>query len=137
MTTEPGYSRTNHGQAATSRWDDGIRLIAAYHFLVAAFCLIGTIVLAFLTLLLGVIGTTEDAGAFIGMFALGAVFLVVMATCILYLAVGYGLWTRRQWGRIAAMALAVVSLLAVPIGTIAGGLTLWHLLKPEVSEQFQ
>ncbi|HXF60838.1 MAG TPA: hypothetical protein VNK95_04435, partial [Caldilineaceae bacterium] len=61
----------------------------------------------------------------------------VMATCILYLAVGYGLWTRRQWGRIAALALAVVSLFVVPIGTIAGGLTLWYLLKPEVAEQFQ
>jgi hypothetical protein len=117
--------------------DNGTLFIAAYHFVVAAFCLLGTMVLAFLTFVLGVVGLTEDAGAFIGMFAIGAVFLVAMASCILYLAVGYGLWTGRQWGRIAAIALAVVSLFVVPIGTIAGGLTLWHLLKPEVAGRFQ
>jgi hypothetical protein len=130
MTTEP--INTDAG-----RPDQGTLLIAAYHFLVAAFFLLGTVVLAFLTFVLGIVGATEDAGAFIGMFAIGVIFLVTMASCILYLVVGYGLWTYRQWGRIAAIALAVVSLFAVPVGTIAGGLTLWHLLKPEVADRFQ
>jgi hypothetical protein len=121
----------------TTRRDEGIRLIAGYHFLVAAFFLLCTVVLALPTFILAIVGVSEDAGAFIGMFAVGTIALVAMVSCILYLVVGYGLWTRRTWGRIAAMALAVVSLFAMPIGTIAGGLTLWHLLKPEVADRFQ
>ncbi|HXF60011.1 MAG TPA: hypothetical protein VNK95_00260, partial [Caldilineaceae bacterium] len=77
MAVETGDSGINHERAATRRRDQGIPIIAAYHFLVAAFCLIGTIVLAFLILMLGVVGATEDTGAFIGMFAIGAVFVVV------------------------------------------------------------
>jgi hypothetical protein len=130
MTTEP--INTN-----TGRRDDGVLVIAGYHFVVAAFFLLGAVVLAFPTVLLGILGIVEDPGALIGMVVLGAVAVVTLLTSILFLVVGYGLWTFRQWGRTAAIVLGVLSLFFVPIGTIAGGLTLWHLLKPEVAEQFQ
>ncbi|MCC6169780.1 MAG: hypothetical protein IT329_21360 [Caldilineaceae bacterium] len=120
-----------------SRPDQGIQLIAGYHFVVAVFFVLGTVILAFPTVLLGILGFTDDPGAFIGMFAVGLIAMVSMIFCILYIAIGYGLWTLRQWGRIAAMALGVVSLFMAPIGTIAGGLTLWYLLKPEVAARFE
>lgn len=120
-----------------SRPDQGIQLIAGYHFVVAVFFVLGTVILAFPTVLLGILGFTDDPGAFIGMFAVGLIAMVSMIFCILYIAIGYGLWTLRQWGRIAAMALGVVSLFMAPIGTIVGGLTLWYLLKPEVAARFE
>jgi uncharacterized membrane protein (DUF2068 family) len=93
-------------------------------------------VLSIPVFVLGIVGIAEDAGAFIGMFAVGVIALVLMVFGLLDLAVGYGLWKMRSWARVAAIALALVSLIFVPIGTISGAITLWYLLKPEVAARF-
>ena len=116
---------------------DGLTLIAGYHFLVAALFLVGTIILLLPTAILGVVGMVDDPDAFFGMVAVGFVALVTLVLCLLYLVVGYGLWTLRQWARVTAIALAIVSLFGVPIGTVAGAITLWHLLRPEVAVKFE
>jgi uncharacterized membrane protein (DUF2068 family) len=133
MTTETAHTSE---QASQSRWTDGITLLAAYHFGVAALFLLGTMVLSIPVFILGIVGVSEDAGAFIGMFAVGVIALVLMVLGLLDLAVGYGLWKRRSWARVAAIALALVSLIFVPIGTISGAITLWYLLQPEVAARF-
>lgn len=120
-----------------ARSDTGIQLIAGYHFVIALLFLLGTVILAFPTVLLGIVGVAEDPGAFIGMFAVGIIAMVCMIFSILYLVIGYGLWTLRQWGRIAAITMGVLSLFFAPIGTIAGGLTLWYLFKTEVAARFE
>jgi hypothetical protein len=120
-----------------ARPDQGIQLLAGYHFVVAVFFVLGTVILAFPTVLLGIVGLAEDPGAFIGMFAVGLIAMISMVFCIVYIVIGYGLWTLRQWARVAAMALGVISLFGAPIGTILGGLTLWYLLKPEVAAKFE
>lgn len=117
--------------------DDGVTLLAIYHFVVAGVFLLATMVLALPTVILGVVGLTQDASAFIGMAAVVVIGAVTMVLCLLYVSIGYGLWTERQWGRVAALALAFLSLILFPIGTILGGLTLWHLLKPEVADRFR
>jgi len=134
---EPSTPTQTTSPPEKARPDQGVQLIAGYHFVVALFFLLATVVLAFPTALLAILGLTNDAGAFIGMFAVGIIAMVCMVFCILYIVVGYGVWTLRQWGRIAAMALGVMNLFMAPIGTIAGGLTLWYLLKPEVSAHFE
>lgn len=116
---------------------DGLTLLAGYHFLVAALFLIGALVLLLPTAILGVVGMVDDPDAFFGMVAVGFVAVVALVLCLLYLAVGYGLWTLRQWARITAIALALVSLFGIPIGTVAGAVTLWHLLRPEVAVKFE
>jgi len=116
---------------------DGLTLIAGYHFLVAGLFLVGTLILLLPTAVLGIVGMADDPDAFIGMVAVGGVALVTMALSLFYLAVGYGLWTLRQWARVAAIALAMISLFGIPIGTIAGAITLWHLLRPEVAAKFE
>jgi len=116
---------------------DGLTLIAGYHFLVAGLFLVGTLILLLPTAVLGIVGMADDPDAFIGMVAVGGVALVTMALSLFYLAVGYGLWTLRQWAQVAAIALAMISLFGIPIGTIAGAITLWHLLRPEVAAKFE
>lgn len=116
---------------------DGLTLIAGYHFLVAALFLAGTLILLLPTAILGIVGMVDDPDAFFGMVAVGFVALVTLVLCLLYLAVGYGLWTLRSWARVTAIALALVSLFGVPIGTIAGAITLWHLLRAEVAAKFE
>lgn len=115
---------------------DGVTLIAIYYYLIALMFLFGTLIMALPTGILGIVGITEDPGAFIGMFAVGLIAMAIMALCLLHLVVGYGLWTMRPWSRMAAMAMAVVGLFAAPIGTIAGAVIIWYLIKPEVVELF-
>jgi len=104
---------------------------------VAALCLLGTIVMMIPTGILGIVSVVEEPDAMIAMFIVGFIAVITLLLCLLYLAVGYGVWTLKPWGRVAALALAVVSLFVVPIGTAAGGLTLWYLLQPDVAAKFE
>jgi len=45
----------------------------------------------------------------------------------LALLVGYSLLTRRPWGRVLALVVAVLSLIRIPLGTVLGIYTLWVL----------
>lgn len=116
---------------------DGITVVAGYHFFVAAIFLIGTVIMMIPTAILGVVSVVDSPDAAIGMFIVGFIAVIALLLSLLYLAIGYGLWTLKQWARTAAMALGVVSLFGVPIGTVAGGLTLWYLMQPAVAARFE
>lgn len=116
---------------------DGMTLVAGFHFLVAALFLLGTLIMMIPTGILGIVSVVEDPDAMIAMFIVGGIAILTLGLCLLYLAVGYGLWTLKPWGRVAALALAVVSLFGFPIGTVTGGLTLWYLMQPEVAQKFE
>ena len=123
--------------APRARRDDGVTFIAVYHWIVALMFLFGTVILALPTLILAIVAVTEAPPAAIGMFAVGLGATVMMVFAMLHLSVGYGLWTLRQWARIAAMALAALSLLLFPVGAILGAIILWHLAKSEVANEFE
>lgn len=128
---------TNYYLATSTRRDGGVALIALYHFAIALLFLLGTVALAFPTLILAIVAATEAPPAAIGMVAVGLGATVTMLFTFLNLAIGYGLWKTKQWARIGAIALALLGLLAFPVGTIIGALTIWHLVKPEVAEEFE
>ena len=52
------------------------------------------------------------------------------------LIVGIGLLKRRSWARIGGIVVAVLSLLAIPFGTIFGAYSLWVLFSPETERMF-
>ena len=136
----PEYYLPTPTTATTPLWQqrsDGITLVAGYHFFVAAIFLIGTIIMMIPTAILGVVSVVDSPDAAIGMFIVGFIAVIALLLSLLYLAVGYGLWTLKQWARTAAMALGVVSLFGVPIGTVTGGLTLWYLMQPAVAARFE
>ena len=116
---------------------DGATLIAGYHFVVAGLFLIMTMLFALPTVILVIVGATEDGGALIGALFTGLFALLWMGLALLNLVVGYGVWTERSWGRTAALALAILRLINIPIGTATGGLVLWYLLREDVAEQFK
>lgn len=139
-TQSQGTSNMGAPFQGTGTWQqrsDGLTLVAGYHFVVAALFLIGTIVMMIPTGILGIVSVVEDPDAMIAMFIVGFIAIITLLLCLLYLAVGYGLWTLKAWSRVAALALAVVSLFGVPIGTVTGGLTLWYLMQPEMAAKFE
>ncbi|MCB9159720.1 MAG: hypothetical protein H6644_07665 [Caldilineaceae bacterium] len=116
---------------------DGVTLLAVYHFMLAGLLLLATMGLAIPTVITAIVGVVEDSDALIATGILGLLATVAMVACIVMLAVGFGLWTLRQWARVATIALSVLGLMFVPIGTLIGGVTLWYLLKPEVAAEFR
>jgi hypothetical protein len=52
----------------------------------------------------------------------------------IFLCLAFFLSARRS--RRAALVLAGISCIAIPIGTILGGLTIYALTRPEVSSEF-
>lgn len=72
---------------------------------------------------LGVVGTS-----------LG-VFLAALA--VPGLLAGYGLLTRKTWGCVLAVVVAVLGLIHFPIGTAIGIYALWVLLQTSATEYFE
>ena len=52
---------------------------------------------------------------------------ITVAVTALALLVGYGLLTRKPWGRTLAIVIAILSLFRFPVGTALGIYTLWVL----------
>ena len=116
---------------------DGLTITSIWFYLCGGFFLLITAVVAFMALAFGVGAMADDMGLLVPSFIFGLIALTFMAMSILSLVVGYGLWIMKPWARVGAIALAIVGLLFMPIGTLAGALILWYLLKPEVAARFQ
>ena len=135
-TAQASAAQSNGRAPLRNGRDDGITLLALYHFVLAGAFLIGTVAVALPAVITAIVGIFEDSDALIATAILGVIAFVLMTFCILILIIAYGLWTMRQWARVATIALAMLSLFAVPLGTVIGGVTIWYLIKPEVAEQF-
>ena len=120
---------------------DGTTLIALYHFISGFLSLLGMCGLFSMPLIVGLAAGASgdpDAGAamavtaLIGLLVGGLLLLIALANLI----VGWGLWRQRGWARTGALALAFLRLINIPLGTIIGGLIIWHLLRDEVKAEF-
>jgi len=116
---------------------DGVKLISAYHFVWSILMILLMCAVSIPTAITGIVGFVEDSEAFIATAILGLAVFVLLLLSIIYAVVGYGLWTQRQWARTAAIALGILSLPAVPIGTLGGGITLWYLMQDRVAQKFR
>jgi hypothetical protein len=116
-----------------------VNLIAAYYFLVGGFL----VILAAGTILVPVSAVLLEASEFLarlpGWF-LGSTLLVIAGGLALLafacLAIGWGLWQLKPWGRTWAMVAGVLQIPLAPIGTIAGGASLYVLLQDPTRELF-
>jgi hypothetical protein len=65
--------------------------------------------------------------------------LVLIATAlmaVLALIAGYGLLTRRPWGRVLGIVVGILALLKFPIGTALGIYTLWVLAPAQSGAEY-
>jgi hypothetical protein len=116
---------------------DGITLIAIWHYFVAALFVIGACFMVLVPIIVGLVPDTDAAMAWPIVAIVSVVVIVVLlAFGAAFGAIGLGLWRLKPWARLGAMLTAGLSLLAVPLGTIVGGLTLWYLFQPEAREAF-
>jgi hypothetical protein len=116
---------------------DGLTIISIWFYLCGVFFLFVTAIITFFTLTFGMGAINDDMGMLLPAAIFGVVALAFMALSILNLVIGYGLWILRPWARIGAIALSMVGLIFMPIGTITGALTLWYLLMPTAAAAFE
>ncbi|MCX6627035.1 MAG: hypothetical protein NTW28_05340 [Candidatus Solibacter sp.] len=62
---------------------------------------------------------------------------IFLATGVIGLIAGWGLYERRSWARILAIVLAFLNLLHPPFGTAIGIYTLWVLLPAASEAEYQ
>jgi hypothetical protein len=98
--------------------DAGSLLRAMGWLLMASMCFVGLLFAA------GVISRAWTSPADYALFA------ILVAVSIIYLAVGSALKRHAPGSRAAGVLLAALALFVLfPVGTILGGLALWHLGK--------
>src|SRR3989338_1063054 len=99
-----------------------VKVLAVLYWIGAVFGAISGLAMLFGS---GALGFTSGGllGGFLGGFAvlMGIVMLAIEAY------VGWGLWNFKNWAKITAIVLAVIGLLAFPIGTIVGIVVIYLL----------
>ncbi len=88
----------------------------------------------------GLIGADADPEAAMAVPIVGAAgAALVLFTLVLSLPaviIGYGLFQLRPWSRIAGIVISILSLIAIPFGTLLGAYGLWVLFSAEGQRLF-
>ena len=64
------------------------------------------------------------------------VLIATALTAVLALIAGYGLLTRRPWGRVLGIVVGILALLKFPIGTALGIYSLWVLAPAQSGAEY-
>jgi hypothetical protein len=117
------------------RRPEGVTIIAMWYFLSASVCVLGLGGLAIG--LLGLWSGHNFKGIIIGTMGMLLAVLAVSALAIAYVLTGWGLWRLKAWARGASIVLAILQLIVLPVGTIAGIAILVYLSRnPEAKVAF-
>jgi hypothetical protein len=112
-----------------------IPVLGVLHLLGGAlFAVIGIFLIVFLS---GIGYVVDDAETFRILTFVGlTVGTLLIALSVPSMVAGYGLLKRKSWARALALAVAVLNLFNIPIGTLIGAYTLIVLLKTDAHEYF-
>ncbi len=84
---------------------------------------------------IGVLSGDETALGVLGLIGtLAIIFMSVIA--IPSILAGVGLLQRREWGRIFALVVGILSLIDFPFGTALGVYTIWALMNDDIKQAF-
>ncbi|MER2598235.1 MAG: hypothetical protein ABTQ73_01800 [Caldilineales bacterium] len=114
-------------------------LIAAYYFLFGGFFVLSAIAAIFVPLSARATGSSAfllrlpDWFLALSLLGIGGLLAVIG---IGSLAIGWGLWQLKPWGRLWAMIAAVLQMPLIPLGPIAGGAILYVLLQDQTRDLF-
>jgi hypothetical protein len=120
-------SRSSHAGGTLTR-PPAITVLAIIHFITAGLALLTAIACLY------VARTGADSGSDGRITVIVAVIALAGAAVTGVCAIG--LWTLKPYGRVVQLVLAAIGLLAIPIGTLLGGLLIAYLVKPGVKVLF-
>ena len=118
------------------RRPDGVTVIAIYHFVIAIPSLLGACAILVFAIPPVLFSGDSVSGIFWALFGLGFALLATAGGGVLSLIAGWGLLALKEWARWLVIVLAILSLVAFPIGTVIGGFIIWYLLQEEARQAF-
>ena len=135
----------------------GVTIISILFFLGG--CILVLLGIGFLVgmSLIGALGRAGSAPGFaaffMGLGAVAGIFFLIFS--VIPFAVGYGLWSLKEWARIVAIVLCAIGMLGGVLGMMLAlthfhifvlfwlmvrlainGLIIWYLLQPDVKQVF-
>lgn len=114
---------------------DLLVLVAIWEFISAFGAFVGAVCIG--AIAIPAVAMTGDPFVAIPLVALSILTVILLCHAGLAVAGGVGLLLSREWGRIASIVHAGVTLLWFPVGTAIGILMVIYLTKAEVREYFQ
>jgi hypothetical protein len=124
-----------------TRRSDGTTVIALYHFFDGFLNLLVMCGILSIPLIVAVaMPASSESDAAIAVLTTGIVGLIGGGVFLLLavgnFVVGWGLWQLREWARVAAIVLAALRLVNIPLGTLIGGVIIWYLLRNQTRVEF-
>jgi hypothetical protein len=101
----------------------------------ALILLIGMAIFAILSGV-GVLSDDETAMGVLGLIGMIVLF-IMFALAVPSIIAGIGVLMRREWGRITALVVGILSLVDIPFGTALGVYSIWVLMNDETRVLFQ
>jgi len=88
--------------------------------------------------LAGIGAISGDSTAFGVLGLIGTIGLALMGLlAVPSVVAGIGLLMRKEWGRIVAIVVGILSLIDIPFGTALGVYTIWALMDAEARQVFE
>jgi hypothetical protein len=113
-----------------------ITLLGVLHIARGALLLLIGVALFIILTAAGVLSEDETAVGVLAIIATVIMFIFLIIA-IPSIVAGIGVLMRREWGRITALVVGVLSLVDIPIGTALGVYTIWILMNDEMRPLFQ
>ncbi len=111
------------------RRPEGVTMIAVWYFILAGGCVLGLI--AMFLAILGVWSGGDLHGMIFGTLGMSIGVVAILGALAAFGLTGWGLVTLKDWAPPAAKVLAILQLVVIPFGTIAGIMTLVYLSRNE------
>ncbi len=115
---------------------DGVTVIAIWYWVNAFLFLLGACAMLAFVIAPITLAPGDTGGRAVAIFFVSIGLLFVLAFGVVGVIAGWGLFQMKDWGRWMAIVLAILSLFAVPLGTLAGAIIIWYLLQPQVALAF-
>lgn len=102
----------------------------------AIFGILAALIVLFGTILPGIISGDREALVILSTIGVSVAFFLVIFS--LPGLIG-GIWLLRykQWARYLSLVLAVIDLMFIPIGTVAGAYMIWVLVQDQTAKLFE
>lgn len=123
--------------------DTHVKALAVLYLVFSALSVLAALVIVLVTgALTGIVGTAADpadAQLAIPFIRLGGTVVAIyfVGLAVPAVAVGFGLLKLKPWARVLGIALAILSLPHVPVGTALGIYGLWVLLSRDTERLFE
>jgi NADH:ubiquinone oxidoreductase subunit K len=113
-----------------------INVVGVLYIILSVLSFLGAFTIYFVLRLIGNFTDDDNANMILTIIAdvLSVVLVVLAIPCLIG---GIGLIKRKNWARILVLILSIINLLNFPIGTVIGIYSIWALLQPEVTAEFQ